>query len=416
MVESSLSAASDSYCIDMCNNKHPFVFEVPDRKNNKTANTPTQSMHDSPLEQNESSHHSPLACEDKDNDLPLSTPRGEDGNLLEGSLFEGKHSNLPSLYVTEDNECSSIGSFLIADKSPLKPKRRVSFHNIEIQEYPIIPGDNPAVTMGVPLTIDWEPLLKISLRVDEYEKKRPSRSRSMVELRMPMARRYQVLHSLQFSRREILRYAKQATVIRNSRKRTNSTLHLEPMQELMEQWSKILGNVTWNRVENDKEKEWMKRYQYDNPERGDKKGDVKNPFAPVCVTKLYVRESSRGSEIETLSSPKRYESSVRTANTTTASTTTSKRSSKGLEDDRTTLHKNKMTTSKSNKKQKAPEQRGTKEQERRLKRRHNHGPKIPNSIKKKQEGERLPSHRVKPKTLDSVEVWSKSGAKESDTT
>jgi hypothetical protein len=395
MVETPSEETSDSCSSDL---HFPTRFsrvaqQVHKNKNNYNNDDDTKSLtlskDDSTLQQNDSSHHSSLLpCQDKDNnDVPFSTRKGQESIPFTATLAKNEtkyddNNDATSVHSTDTAKYSSIGP-LVAQESPLQQERHVSFHIIEIQEYAIIPGDNPAVTMGVPLTIDWEPLHKVLCMVDDYEVSRPSPPRSMVELKIPTVRRYQMLRSLQFTRQEILRHAKLATVARNRRKRTHATMHLEPIKEIIERWCKALANATWNRVKKEKEKEWMKRYPNQHGDR-----DIIKTSTTRNNTKIAAGEGSSGSETETLSSPTHpacYESKV---SVTTASSTTSGRSFKG--------HDNKMEASIKNVKMpQALEMKHSQAAEQRLRRRQRKGPKIPNSIKKKQRGEQRLLHRRK---------------------
>lgn len=53
--------------------------------------------------------------------------------------------------------------------------RQVRFTTIEIIEFPIILGDNPAVSSGPPLTIDWEPQQRTQFDLNVFEEYRPKR-------------------------------------------------------------------------------------------------------------------------------------------------------------------------------------------------------------------------------------------------
>ena len=54
-------------------------------------------------------------------------------------------------------------------------KRSISFTTLEISEYPVTVGDNPAVPNGVPLQLDWEHNSESTqvLDVEQYEMYRP---------------------------------------------------------------------------------------------------------------------------------------------------------------------------------------------------------------------------------------------------
>mmetsp|Transcript_26223 Transcript_26223/g.40647 ORF Transcript_26223/g.40647 Transcript_26223/m.40647 type:complete len:241 (-) Transcript_26223:189-911(-) len=101
-------------------------------------------------------------------------------------------------------------------------KAMVSFRNLEIREYPIIVGDNPSVSSGVPICIDWIYIEGQPQCLEEYEELRHSR-RSLAEMKIPAAVRAKMLrktHSL----KEVRLAQKESTKIRNQRKTTVATL------------------------------------------------------------------------------------------------------------------------------------------------------------------------------------------------
>ncbi len=104
----------------------------------------------------------------------------------------------------------------------------VKFSTVEIQEYPIIPGVNPAVKTGVPLTIDWLPLNKNAYDFEEYEQAVEGVRRNGGEMRMPPSRRLHVLRQLGVSKEEIKECMKATIVAKKQRQRTNELLGLAP--------------------------------------------------------------------------------------------------------------------------------------------------------------------------------------------
>lgn len=126
-------------------------------------------------------------------------------------------------------------------------RRSISFSTIEITEYPYITGDNPSVSMGVPLTIAWVPLETERYTIDDYEKKRSPR-RSRTELIIPPAQRTAMLRGLGFSRNDIQQGSKAANITRNRRRRTAETMNLAPAQEVCEKFTRAMMNATVRRT------------------------------------------------------------------------------------------------------------------------------------------------------------------------
>jgi hypothetical protein len=63
------------------------------------------------------------------------------------------------------------------DTKPSACPRKVRFGRVVITEFPIILGDNPAVTAGAPVTMDWTPQNESSFSITAYEQCKPKRRR-----------------------------------------------------------------------------------------------------------------------------------------------------------------------------------------------------------------------------------------------
>ena len=152
------------------------------------------------------------------------------------------------------NEDSSMCLSTMEMSSPMSD-HRVNFTTVEIQEYPIIPGDNPSVSTGVPLTIDWMPLNKNAYDFEEYEQAvEETRRTCRAEIRVPPSRRMEVLRQLGVSRGEIQEVIKAVNAARKQRQRTNELLGLAPAQFAIERLSSAVKNATVKRSEKRTEK------------------------------------------------------------------------------------------------------------------------------------------------------------------
>jgi hypothetical protein len=99
-------------------------------------------------------------------------------------------------------------------------KRNVSFHKIEIREYQRTLGDNPSVSSGPPMALDWKynPHHHV-LDVDDYEKNKTSRSK--IELVMPKSIREDILkQDWDVSRSEMQAMAKEINITKRGRRAT----------------------------------------------------------------------------------------------------------------------------------------------------------------------------------------------------
>ena len=135
---------------------------------------------------------------------------------------------------------SSVHTLNDSGKSSLS----VSFHNVRIREYPMTVGDNPAVSSGVAVTMDWDPLEQGSqvVELDEYEDSRPDR-RAMAQMRIPPNERREILRRSGHSMKEMQRGIKASNIARRQRAKTLGTLHMQPFEEMREKTSRAIGNA-----------------------------------------------------------------------------------------------------------------------------------------------------------------------------
>eukprot|EP00934_Nitzschia_sp_Nitz4_P005059 Nitzschia sp. Nitz4//scaffold76_size158648//95115//95813//NITZ4_002555-RA/size158648-processed-gene-0.244-mRNA-1//1//CDS//3329557872//5049//frame0 len=140
------------------------------------------------------------------------------------------------------------------------PGKKVVFSTLEIREYPIIPGDNPSVTVGCPITIDWAHDDLVTCHVEEYEGARP-KPRTMIELRIPSQLREEMLKRQGYSRQDILAGTKKANLTKNARRRTQETMKLAPLQEFLEKAKRGTMNATLNRSGKKKEREMLNAHR-----------------------------------------------------------------------------------------------------------------------------------------------------------
>jgi hypothetical protein len=84
------------------------------------------------------------------------------------------------------------------------PRRRVSFGEVKVLEFPIELGDNPFVSKGAPLTIGWEILETTRYELESFEQSRMTdQRRSGKALRIPNKERTQILLNQGYTEEEI---------------------------------------------------------------------------------------------------------------------------------------------------------------------------------------------------------------------
>jgi hypothetical protein len=87
---------------------------------------------------------------------------------------------------------SAVNVAAVAATPP--PQKSVRFSTLEIRTYPITLGDNPSVSSGPPITLDWNPTSTQSFTVAAYESHRPPSSRRQsCELLLPQSLRIELL-------------------------------------------------------------------------------------------------------------------------------------------------------------------------------------------------------------------------------
>mmetsp|Transcript_5392 Transcript_5392/g.7275 ORF Transcript_5392/g.7275 Transcript_5392/m.7275 type:complete len:172 (-) Transcript_5392:344-859(-) len=84
-------------------------------------------------------------------------------------------------------------------------QKRVTFSDVSIHQHHMTLGDNPSVSSGVPVQIDWEPYRSITLTIDEVDLIRGESKRTADELIIPRYIREREVRQSGYSRDEISR-------------------------------------------------------------------------------------------------------------------------------------------------------------------------------------------------------------------
>mmetsp|Transcript_54631 Transcript_54631/g.132668 ORF Transcript_54631/g.132668 Transcript_54631/m.132668 type:complete len:196 (-) Transcript_54631:1612-2199(-) len=99
--------------------------------------------------------------------------------------------------VTGDDDAPSIE----------KETKRINFGNLRIQKYPIILGDNPSVSYGPPISIDFQWFQDVEQDIEEYESQRPRRKVTYYNQRRHHGPKWILLMISQVRREEMLERA-----------------------------------------------------------------------------------------------------------------------------------------------------------------------------------------------------------------
>jgi hypothetical protein len=113
---------------------------------------------------------------------------------------------------------NAIDSMLLIVGPKTKKKKTVTFHKIEIIELAFAIGDNPSVSDGVPLTLEWVAQKRIVMAVDFFETYRPTRCPTKWHLRINEISRMDILLESGYTQLEIDAAANEAMRIRRLRR------------------------------------------------------------------------------------------------------------------------------------------------------------------------------------------------------
>lgn len=126
--------------------------------------------------------------------------------------------------------------------SDKKKEHRVKFDKVSFREYPICLGNNPAVSRGAPLTIDWEPMTHVEFDLVEFHDcKMPARGQA--EMFLPKEERDRLVKSAGHSRKEIMKMVKDVNVTRLNRKKTIANLKYYKIEKKLESAKKKISKI-----------------------------------------------------------------------------------------------------------------------------------------------------------------------------
>lgn len=110
---------------------------------------------------------------------------------------------------------------------------KVTYGDITIREYSMIPGDNPSVSRGVPLSLDWQHFWEGTFLVDTYESVK-TEPRHHLEMRVPAEVRAKILRDSGSNWKEIQSSIRAANITRRDRLNTLQRLPSQNFDEKVE--------------------------------------------------------------------------------------------------------------------------------------------------------------------------------------
>jgi hypothetical protein len=152
------------------------------------------------------------------------------------SVTSCTESSCASSYDDDNDDISSSSqsrfSASLADSS--RSPTRIRFESVQIRLYHQTLGDNPAVTYGPPITLDWKYDEMSPVKVDEYEGTRGDRISDSNKLFLSSMDRRRVLKNKGFSEDEIDRASLEAEKARKERAMTNALLPAMRVEEVLQ--------------------------------------------------------------------------------------------------------------------------------------------------------------------------------------
>mmetsp|Transcript_1742 Transcript_1742/g.2126 ORF Transcript_1742/g.2126 Transcript_1742/m.2126 type:complete len:222 (-) Transcript_1742:46-711(-) len=136
---------------------------------------------------------------------------------------------------------------------------QVTFTTLEIREFPIILGDNPALSQGPPITIGWQFMRAHKLDLEKYEKHRPTR-RTYAQMNIPMELRFDLLQRCGERTKDVMNRIKEVKAYKAKRLETSSRLYRSGSDERFEKLSRGFKNLFSDRKR--KEKKYLRKTQH----------------------------------------------------------------------------------------------------------------------------------------------------------
>jgi len=178
----------------------------------------------------------------------LSAPMQHD--IFSMDNFSSDKKTRKSLSTPVQHDIFSTNNFS-SDKKIRKSSRVVRFSTVEVREYAMILGDNPAVSLGPSITLDWTPFSRAVFDVERYIVMNPEPRRKIGEMVMPLVRRKLLIKKSGYSRREMLASTKQTNIVRAQRLATVRKLQLVQMEDLAQRMKSRM-KLTFSRKKKDK--------------------------------------------------------------------------------------------------------------------------------------------------------------------
>lgn len=133
---------------------------------------------------------------------------------MTASIKKSSSSRSAAEYIKSvDSSCS----LQTRDITGSSRDKSVRFSSVDVRDYSLCLGDNPSVTRGVPISLDWEYDEAQSYEIDTFERDRCDDRRVSDDLKLPSLQRVQMLKRLGYSRGEINERVKEVDIVKDKR-------------------------------------------------------------------------------------------------------------------------------------------------------------------------------------------------------
>jgi hypothetical protein len=128
-------------------------------------------------------------------------------------------------------------------------RSNVSFQTVMVREYPRCIGDNPSVSSGPPLSIEWEPQKFEEISIDDFEESRASKNSTKCEKITSRGRVDILQNECQASLSSIMRASYDMKCVREQRLETmKQTKRQQRIEEALESTRRNLGKLSFKKL------------------------------------------------------------------------------------------------------------------------------------------------------------------------
>jgi|Transcript_6942 hypothetical protein len=141
--------------------------------------------------------------------------------------------------IQKESLSSSLRSESVSKTPALRRNSSsVSFKDVQIRDYNLTVGDNPSVSYGPPLSLDWEYEERSALCINEYEESRPAR-RSLRQMALNYYQRTNILtHTYGHSEEDFKEAKKEIKKVKKQRSLTRAMVQFHKVEDFVESASR----------------------------------------------------------------------------------------------------------------------------------------------------------------------------------